>query len=100
MMTIGLSATKVSLSDKLVAIVSEVGVIPWHVGYYERKYQAQRLSDVRQVHRVQGNPGILLKIDKGALPSSDELLLPSPIWFSDELISRIKQVSELISSVG
>lgn len=29
MMTTGLSATKVSLSDKLVAIVSEVGVIPF-----------------------------------------------------------------------
>lgn len=72
---------------------------PRHVGYYERKYQAQRLSDVRQVHRVQGNPGILLKIDKGAL-SSDELLLPPPIWFSDELISQIKQVSGLISNVG
>jgi len=73
---------------------------PRHAGYYERKYQAQRLSGIRNIHRVQGNPGVLLKISKSFRSFSDEPLFPEPYWFPEKLTTQIKELSELISRIG
>jgi len=68
---------------------------PVHARYYERKFGAIRISDVREIKRVNNNPGIALCLNR-AVPDTSSFIPPQPKWFSQDLISRIKPLAELV----